>query len=460
MIGKYAYGNIIYPLYHWVKRDGVNKRVAELERNQWLSADELAALQRKKLYRLLTFARHNVPYYRDAVSGDFPSSTSHDDLLGKLQRMPMLTKDVIRSNLARLTSEDLAGNPLEKNSTSGSTGEPLRFYTDFRSSTYRKAAAIRNNSWAGITLGDRSVNLWGSPIDASRASEFRGRLHGLLTGSRLLSAYTMTNDRMNHYISVICRFKPTLLVSYPSILETFADHCTNVGVHFTSITAVITSAETLWPHQRELFETVFGAQIFNRYGSREVGGIAHECSEHRGLHVNADRVLVEVLDKNGNLCNPGQIGEIVVTDLDNFGMPFIRYRIGDNAAWSAEKQCPCGRSMPLLSVIEGRSMDVVRAPNGNRLGGTFWTILFRAKPGIRQVQVLQEHMDGIKVRFVPDATLENSALEYFRHAIADKCGRTFRVEFEEVSCIEASITGKKQLVIVNDSIHKLPPELN
>lgn len=441
-----VYPRVVYPLYHYAKRDGANRARRELSRSQWLDRQSLQVLAQDKLQRLLEFAYQNVPYYREVFhrSGIALDQLSTPEAF---RQLPPLTKNDIRESLDEMVSTKLHGNHLIANSTSGSTGEPMRFYHDTRSNAYRKAGEIRGKEMTGFRFGEREVKLWGSPIDESSATNLFGRAHGRLTNLRFLSSYELAPRQMDQYIELMRRFKPVLMVSYPSALETFANYCREKQVTGDLVKLILTSAETLFPHQRELFETQFGAEVFNRYGCREVSDIAQECVAHNGLHVSADRVMVEIVDEHGQLCKPGQPGEVLVTDLDNYAMPFIRYRIGDSATWSEEKRCPCGRGLPLLAAVEGRSMDAVKSREGSTLGGTFWTILFRARPGIKQFQVVQDSIDGINVSFVRGDGFEPAALDYFTLKIREKCGPNFNVDYQEVPSIPNQQSGKRRLVI-------------
>jgi len=441
-----VYPRVVYPLYHYAKRDGANRARRELSRSQWMDREALQVLAQEKLQRLLEFAYENVRYYREVLDG---SGIALEKLSSPnaFRQLPPLKKNDIRENLERMVSTNLHGNRLISNSTSGSTGEPMRFYHDTRSNAYRKAGEIRGKEMTGFRFGEREVKLWGSPIDESSATNLFGRAHGRLTNLRFLSAYQLTPRQMDHYIELMRHFRPVLMVSYPSALETFANYCRAKQVTGRLVKRILTSAETLFPHQRELFETQFGAEVFNRYGCREVSDIAQECVAHKGLHVSADRVMVEVVDEQGQPCEPGQPGEVLVTDLDNYGMPFIRYRIGDTATWSKEESCSCGRGLPLLAAVEGRSMDAVKSREGCALGGTFWTILFRARPGIKQFQVVQDSLDGINVSFVRGDGLESASLDYFTQKIREKCGQNFSVDYKEVVSIPNQKSGKQRLVI-------------
>ena len=447
-LGRLAYAHVVHPLYHFAKRDGVNRAVHELRRNQWLAANAIDAIQQEKLQRILVHAHGHVPYYRDAIDalGVDPRELAQTETFA---RLPVLTKATIRRNHDRLQTTALAGNRLHLNSTSGSTGEPLEFYTDDGISTYLKASVIRNKEWTGWRRSSREVFLWGAPIDASKVKALRGRVHGAITGSLFLSAYDMTEEAMDGYLSSIARHQPILLISYPSILEVFATHCRRRSARVESLRAIITSAETLEPHQRDLIEKTFGARVFNRYGCREVGDIAHECASHTGLHVNSDCVLVEIVDGSGRPCSRGETGDVLVTSLRNYGMPLIRYAIGDRAAWSLRTTCECGRGLPLLAGIEGRSMDVVATRSGKHIGGTYWTILLRSRPGFTQFQVVQDTPDGVTVRFVRDDRFDAGVLEYYTQRIREKCGAEFHVEFQEEKELERTAAGKRRLVVSN-----------
>jgi phenylacetate-CoA ligase len=428
------------------KRDGVNQALSALDRNQWLPSDELKSIQRQKLARLLSFAIKNVPYYRDKLARFVPP-VALDTVETVLAQLAPLTKSDIRDHSRALVSEDLTNNVLLANSTSGSTGEALRFFTDSRSVAFRKAAALRSDSWTGWRLGERTVSLWGAPMDITLSRTLRGNVHGWITGHRSLSSYDLSASRMDEYIKIVQTFQPKLLIGYPGPLEQFAMHCEERGETFPSLKAIVSSAEMLWPYQREVIERAFRVRVYNRYGCREVGQVAAECAAHDGLHVSIDRVYLEVVDNEGQPCAPGQTGRILVTDLDNFGMPLIRYEIGDCATWLAAGTCRCGRGFPRIQTIEGRTLEIVMTPDGRRIGGTFWTLLLRSRPGLRQIQVVQEELGGVVVKFVPDANFNPLDLGYFEDRIRQYCGHDFKVEFRQTDAIELTAGGKRRLVI-------------
>lgn len=439
---RWLFGSLIYPAYHRVKRSTVLRHIAEYEANQWLSGEQLRAIQARKLGLLLRHARHRVPYYRRLLE-----PLGRDPEAADLGTLPPLTKAAIRAAGAGLHAENREAHDLTPNSTSGSTGEPLYFFTDERSLDCRKASVVRNQRWAGIERGDREMRLWGSPLDAAKSGQLRGRVHAWLTRSSLLSAYDMSREQLHRYLDAIEAYRPRLIVSYPSVLEELAVAARRERRRFRGLRALILSAETLYPEQRQLFEQVFRAEVFNRYGSREVGDIAQECAAHDGLHVNADRLLVEIVRDDGSPCGPEESGEVLVTDLENYGMPLIRYAIGDRASFERHELCACGRRLPRLAQVEGRSLDIVRFPNGTNVGGTYWTILLRARPGIEKFQVLQTRREAVTIRYVALRALEAAHARSIEHDVLQRAGPHFRVDFERVEDIPRNASGKRRLVV-------------
>jgi phenylacetate-CoA ligase len=425
-----VFRNVVYPLYHCLKRDGVNDGIESLGRTQWLAAADLRELQQEKLTELIAHCSKYVPHYRGVFKtiGLRPATLAEPDNFG---RIPILTKGTIRSVGLSLVSENLEKNGITANSTSGSSGEALKFYTDYRSESMRKAAELRGKQWAGWRLGDRSISLWGAPIDEAKRRTVRAAIHGWITRSKMLSSYDLSEASLEKYCRIIEKFGPSLLVSYPGPLEQLANYCVERKITFPTLKGVITSAERLWPHQRSTIETAMGLQVSNRYGSREFGLIAQECEAHTGLHVSAERVFMEIVNDDGSPCASGETGRILLTDVDNYGAPMIRYDIGDRGTWAPVFECTCGRSLPLLEQVSG----------------TFWTLLLRSKPGIKQFQVVQETIEGIVVRYVPDSESGPPPLDYFRQKIIEKCGENFNIEFLQEHQIELTESGKNRLIV-------------
>lgn len=437
--------NIAFQAYHKFTGTNLLEKVGELNENQWKSKEELIGLQSLKLQRILRHAYENIPFYREKFD-DIGIDLKDLHQPEYFNHIPLLTKKEINENRERMILKKLNGNKLIPNSTSGSTGEALYFYLDFRSTVYRRASVIRNQEWLRHGLVDKSARIWGAPMDLKRAAAVRGRLHSWVKNIMYLSSYDLSEQNLEAYERKLNRFKPKLLISYPGPLAVFAEYLIKKNKRIPSIKSIISSAETLFPWQRDLIEKAFSCPVYNRYGCREFGDVAQECEKREGMHINFDRVIVEILDETLKSVKDGRSGELVITDLDNYGMPFIRYRIGDVASFK-KGMCSCGRSFPLLEQVDGRTLDIIRTPNGNRLGGTFWTLLFRSQPGIKNFQVIQDRLEEITVKYVKDSEVSNINFPNFKNRIHEKCGEEFKVNFEQVTFIPKTTSGKTRFVV-------------
>jgi len=437
------YRRVVFPAWHAISGDGAVAAIRELAARDSLDRAQLKEIERRKLEALLAHAGDHVPYWQRLLAerGLNAVTAARPENFGLL---PVLSKDIIRERLADLVSRKLDGNRLDANSTSGSTGEPLEYFTDIRSKMYRKAAVQRNRRWIGIRQGDPVVHLWGSPIDQARAESLRGRIHSWLSRERFLSAYALSDADLNSHARAMRQIRPRLLVGYPSVLTEFGGYCVRRGYTFPGLAAIICSAEALYEPDRVVIRETLGAPVYNRYGCREVGDVAQEAAGREGLIVNSDRVLVEVAGHDGRPLAAGETGELLVTDLDNYGMPLIRYRIGDLGRWAPDPEPTF--PWPVLAAVEGRSLDVVRSPTGERIGGTFWTILFRKRPGIRQFQVVQSSLERLRVKYVRDPAVAQIDEAWFRARIGERCGGQLQIEFEEVPRIEPEASGKYRIV--------------
>jgi phenylacetate-CoA ligase len=252
---------------------------------------------------------------------------------------------------------------------------------------------------------------------------------------------------MAEYAERLIGFKTAILTSYPSPLEYLAKYCLRKKIRIRSLRAIICSAEQLYDHQRHLFEEAFSVPVFDRYGCREFGDIAMECEKHNGLHIMSNRVLLETVQADGSQCAVGEPGEIVVTDLDNYAMPFVRYKIGDMGSVT-DRQCECGRRLPLLERLEGRVFELVRTPSGNTISGTFWTLLTRhISQEIKAFQVVQDRLDSITILLqMAHKQLaleeENALLRKIREVAPD-----LQVSIKYVRYIPLTRSGKRRFVL-------------
>ncbi|MDB4453350.1 hypothetical protein N9123_00315 [Pseudomonadales bacterium] len=394
--------------------------------------------QNLKLSRLLKHAYQHVPYYQRLfqAAGLFDiSDIDHHSL----KCLPILTKALVKDNFDDLIARNFESSSLIDNSTSGSSGTPFYFKTDKQSLLMRERVVIKNHRWLGVEPHSKKAWLWGASMDFKKSPATT--IKNYFSGSLMLSSNQVCEHDYKRYADALAKFKPSMLISYPSSLLPFADYCERHGRVFSSIKKIITSAETLYSFQREKIETVFSAPIFNRYGCREVGDIAHELPGQKGMRVNADHVFLELVDDSGNIIEHGE-GDLLVTDLDCYGMPLLRYQIGDSGELASQN----GNDYPVLRSLSGRSLDVVRAPNGVILGGTYWTMLMRNKPGIEQFQIIQDDINKVMISYKKGGDFNSDLLSYVSQQLHEKTASTLTIEFEEVAGFEATNNGKFRLI--------------
>ncbi|MGH9161839.1 MAG: phenylacetate--CoA ligase family protein, partial [Vicinamibacteraceae bacterium] len=366
------------------------------------SPDEVARQQQLKLRRLLLHAYRTVPYYRETwpTLGFTPTSaTTAAELVG----LPLLSKDVIRYERARLTSEAFAPDQLDLDCTSGTTGSRTSFYRDRGCRVARVGRQWGILEHCGYQPGDRRGLIWGVAADLpprSATQTVKRRFRRFARANESMYCRVMSHDDMLEYYRRLRRFRPAVLYGYPNAIEQFARFVQRERLSPIEVRRIFCTAEQLNESQRALFQQVFGGEVFNLYCSRELGCVGFECHRHRGLHVDAGSVLVEILN-NGQPAAPGESGELVITDLLNFGMPLIRYATGDLAT-RAIAPCDCGCPLPFIARLDGRKFDVLYRPDGSVVAGVLLSFLFMGQPSITLAQFVQEDSTSLDIYLVVD----------------------------------------------------------
>lgn len=427
---------VLFPA--WVRKNRSSRLayLAELERSQFLSRDALAHMQWQQAQRMLRHAFDHCAFYRQKFRA---AGLDPEDIRtpGDLALVPPISKEEIQESLQELIADNVIG-PLRKDMTGGSTGSPMIFYYDEDRLDSRSAATIRHNRWTGWDIGKKVAVLWGSPRDLAPPPSMKDRFRDWILDRRLvLDASALDEERMQAFYRKLERDKPEFLLAYANTMALFARFLQATGLVPPRPRAIICSAEVLTDDNRALIEATFGCRVFNRYGSREFAVIASECDRHRGMHVNAENLLVEVA---GN-------GEILITDLKNFAMPMIRYRTRDVGALR-EEDCDCGRGLPLLDLHGGRVTDFLTAANGSKVSGiALATYAITNIPGVRQIQFVQDRRDRVTVRVVrrPDWSLDSSTT--LRSRLRGFLGDAMTVDIEFADDIPLEPSGKYRFSI-------------
>jgi phenylacetate-CoA ligase len=417
----------------------------ELERTQWLSRTELESIQFQSLRRLVQHAQDHCPYYRSAWQ---PLGLNRQLLKdpGDFRAWPIITRDTVRENRAAMRAA-MPGMKLIAKSTGGSSGVPLQFDLDTDSADRRSAAWHRGYSWAGAAPGTKQFYLWGSDLrPRSKWRQRKEKFYNRLYRKYVWSSFDLTEQRVPALLEDLRQYRPDVIVAYTKPLYELARCANEMGLKPFQPASIVVGAEKLIDFERELIERVFAAPVFETYGSREFMLIGAECEQHRGLHLNIENLLVEILDPTGLPTPPGEEGEIVVTDLFNVGMPFIRYATGDRAVAGFES-CSCGRGLPLLKKVTGRQLDILRTPDGRLIPGEFFPHLIKDYPAIRRFQVVQERPNLVVLRLVTDARWNDETRQSLESIIQRMLGSQMQFGIQLAGEIPLTLAGKLQVVV-------------
>lgn len=433
-----------FGLTHWMMTKEVGPVLDELRQSQWLSLEKMRELQELKLRRLVAHAYQHVPYYRDRMRA---AGVGPDDIktLEDLAKLPFLTKNDVRKHLYfDIMSDNHDRGEVLKITTSGSTGEPFVCFVDRAQLEFRWAATIRAMEWTGWRLGDRQVRLWHQTIGMSKSQVAREVTDAWLMRRKFIPAFEMTDETLRAFVREIEAYQPVLLDGYAESFNLLARFLAEHGRIDVKPKGIISSAQTLPEKSRQIIEEAFGCKVFDKYGSREFSGIAYECEAHAGHHVVGEGYIVEVL-KDGRPAKPGEVGEVVITDLNNYCLPFIRYRIGDLAeAMDPNERCVCGRGLPRVGKIEGRVQSIILGSRGQYIPGSFFLHLLKDYDhAIRQFQVVQTERGAITLKVVKGKRFTDEVLDEVLKTLRQFLGEDMKIAVEFPENIEMVRTGKR-----------------
>lgn len=436
------------PAHHWMITRNAGYYYDVLDRSQWLPPDAIRSLQEAKLRRLMNHAYWHVPYYREVLDrrGLRPEGIGTID---DLMKLPLLSKQAVRENLYfDLLSDRHRKKDVYRVTTSGSTGEPLIVWVDRHQLEFRWAATLRSQEWTGYRFGDRTVRLWHQTVGMDGRQIIKERMDAILCRRRFVPAFAMDAGRIKAMERLIQRHRPTLLDGYAESFHYLARHGVHSDLGRLGIKGIMSSAQTLDEQSRTVIESAFGAHLFDKYGSREFSGIAYECDHHSGHHVVAEGYIVEIL-VGGRAAKPGELGEVVITDLNNYVMPLIRYQIGDLAYAADEaERCPCGRGLPRIGAVEGRVQSIVLGANGVAMPGSFFPHLLKDYGyALAKFQIEQTTPAEITFRYIRAPRFHPRVLQEIFSEFRRYLGEEMRIHEEAVDQIAMVHTGKHQAVI-------------
>lgn len=427
---------ILFPVSNWIIGRRFWSVFLELQKTQWYSREKIEAVQLDKLKKLIRHAYATVPLYKELMDKAkiVPEQIA---TLSDLKKLPIVRKEDFRNGYPdKCTSKIISKNNWLPDSTSGSTGRPFQFIRDKNFSDVSLANTYRTYTWTGIDVGDKNISLWGyhkAPLVV--------KILDKMLRKEMLSSFDV-EDNYNDYYSFLKKFKPKMLEAYSASVTQFAKLLAENNLKDLRIPVTISSAETLYPKNKKLIEEVLHTKVFNRYGSRELGGIAQECQEHLGLHINAESYIVEVVKAS----EADEKGRIIITNLTNFTMPFIRYDTEDMGIMS-ENSCACKRGLPMLKTVEGRVTDFVLLPNGKELSFLFFNYFFEQYGAyLTQFQVVQDGKNHLQLNLVVTVKYNSNKEKELLAGITEQTDGIMNITINIVKEIPKEISGKHRPV--------------
>jgi phenylacetate-CoA ligase len=454
---------VFLPAYYGLRGRTYARHRAWLEKSQWWNAEQLAEFQWSELQRLLKHAIETVPYYRQKYAA--AGVHSHDDVRTRehFARLPALTRAEVNEHARELCSTGFRGRLLP-HATGGSSGVPTRFFITHETYDWRTAISARAYSWAGARLGERMLYLWGGPVKApSRVAAAKLGAYRWLRSELVINTFVQSEELWRSAYEVARKYRPRFVVGYVSSIERFCEFLLANSLTLPGIQAAVAAAEMVTERARRLVREALQCALFDVYGCREFMCIAAECEEHRGLHICSENILLEERNESPGLSQAlrageekhgptgnadGAVSDLLITDLHNYGMPFLRYEIGDVGRLAAGRTCACGRGLPMLEQISGRSAELLRLADGRSLSPLVFFHVIKDIPEISEFQLVQRRPDVLELRVVVKHGLREGSEKMLREYFEKLLGSSTKLRIVPVTEIPLLASGKRQTIVV------------
>ena len=429
------------------------RQISILEESQHNNIDLLLERQLYSARKIMIHAYETTAYYKKVfVESGFDPYKFNDFSL--LKTIPLLNKNIIRERSEDLIASNLKNSELHFSETGGTTGVKMKFWRDNACLIKKEAARYRFEKWTGWDFGDWIGIVWPAQADYVGHWTYKSRIKNAMTKREVVFPAAVIDDHLiQEYIDTLVKREPTAIRAFSSPLLEIAQFMLKYDRPVRGIKGIITTGEPLFEHQRKTIEEAFGVKVLNSYRTREAGSIAQECEKQDGMHINSDGLYIELVDDEEDPSTGQSVGKIVITDLWNYGMPLIRYDIGDYGSF-LQGQCTCGRVLPRLGHIAGRVADTLVTPTNRRVSAMSLVLyLVDEAPGlVGQVQVVQDAIDHLIIRTTKDPPVTEEIKKYQLNSIHTLFGEEMRVTFEEVDRIDREPTGKYRFVISRLSV--------
>ena len=424
----------------------------QLDATQWWPAEQLRLHQFGQLQVLLRHAAATVPFHAERLrhAGIDP----HEPLTeAAWARLPILTRRDVRDagDLLHASSIPASHGATGETTTGGSTGIPVRVRRSAVDTLTWSAVAIREEIWHRDDMLGFIVRVRASPAGLTEEQRRQVRTADGLqraswgppaallwqTGRSAILDYTTPVSRQAEFLR---RMEAMYLFTVPSNLRLLLSHCRDNHIVLPDLRAVWTISEVVDGSLRKFCHDIFGVRIVSNYSAAETGYIALQCPDHDHYHVQSEVIFVEVLNDAGDPCAPGEIGRVVITPLHNFAMPLLRYELGDEAEVGAP--CPCGRGLPVLRRVVGRTFDFLTLPSGEKRRPILNHYRLAEVAAIREFQIVQRSLHQIEVLMVLGCPLSEEEKATITAVLAGELGGEFDIVLTPCEAIPRTAAGK------------------
>lgn len=414
-------------------------------KSQWWSEEEIDEYQNEKLRKLINHCYNNVPYYKKLFDN---LKLKPLDIKNKsdLMKIPILRREEIKAHIKELMASNASlFFPIAKK-TGGTTGTPLKYFSDLNTSSLHWALKFRAWSWAGYKLGDKIAVMGGASLFPNEKKALKKRMWMKFNNFYPMSVTHFNKSGLLKYYDTIVSNDIKFIRGYPSSIANFADNLKDNNLNI-SIQSVIPTAELLSEEYKTIITEVMDCKIFDNYGCADAGGHASVCEIQNGFHVHPEISIMEIIKSENNEIIPSNEGELVFTSLTDYAMPKLRYAPGDIASKSMS-ECTCGRKSKILKTIIGRTTDIIRFNNGNSLGGPALTLIFR-EFNLKKYQIVQNLPQELDINLIKDKNFTNNETVRIRETLKYHCGSDVKININFLPQIPVSKSGKFRFIISN-----------
>lgn len=435
---------LLMPTYEAIKGKNLLHYIDEYESHLTWSKEQLDTLQWQKLSKLIHHAYETSHYYKRVWTEAGMTSPNDISSMDDFYKLPLTTKDDIKAHYDEFVSSAFSNNI--KKSTGGSTGQPFHFELNTDSNTRREAVMWRGYGWLGAGLGQKTLYLWGADVgQKSFLKTIKNDFYHSFYNRKMLNSFAMNQSNMSSYVDDVNKYKPTALVSYVNPLFQLANFIIANKLSVYAPKTILTGAEPLYPHQRETIEKAFNAPVYDTFGCREFMLMSAECQSNKNLHINNDHLVVETINSEGNSIT-GNSGDLVITDLYNYGMPLIRYVNGDRATL-VDSPCGCGNPLPIMKSVDGRKLDIIKTPSGKSIPGELFPHLFKEFSSIYKFQIKQTIINELLIQIVPNGEFSENDKTKIIDEINKYAESELTLNFKVVDDIPLTVSGKHRVTV-------------